>query len=93
MRRRIEVACDVDMEQSPQTLHAHAIPDGVAIRPGDVVIVHDAPPAVAFGERLTMRCRATVLRAGPLRRAWTRTASLFALTELYEVGFQPKGVP
>jgi hypothetical protein len=28
-----------------------------------------------------------VRRAGPLRRAWTRAAEIFSLTDLYEVGF------
>ena len=43
-----------------------------------------------FGERLVMQCDATVDRAGPLRRTWTAVISMFQLTELYEVGFEPK---
>lgn len=89
-RRTVEVTCDVDIEQTQEFLHAHAIPDGIDIQPGDVVVVHDAPTYVAFGDRLTCRCRATVTRAGPLARLWTEFAGLFELTELYEVGFQPK---
>ncbi len=88
-RRVVEVSCVVDIEQTPESLHAYAVPEGIEIRPGDVVTVHDAPSAVAFGERLSCRCRATVARAGALRRAWTRVAGLFELTELYEVGFLP----
>ena len=86
----IETVCIVDLEQTHDSLHAHAVPEGVAIRPGDVVLVHDAPSYVPFGERLTRQCRATVTRAGVLERTWTRMSGMFQLTELYEVGFSPK---
>ena len=33
----VEVRCDIDIEQTPDSFHAYAIPDGVDIRPGDVV--------------------------------------------------------
>jgi hypothetical protein len=89
-RRTVEVMCDVDIEQTPDSFHAHAVPDGIDIQPGDVVVVHGAPAAIAFGERLICQCRATVTRAGAARRWWTEFAGLFELTELYEVGFQPK---
>ena len=39
-----------------------------------------------------MQCSATVHRAGPVKRAWTAFAAMFELTELYEVGFEPKEV-
>ena len=44
-----------------------------------------------FGERLTRECRVTVTRAGWLERRWTQLTGLLELTELYEVGFLPKG--
>lgn len=87
-RRSIEVPCTVDIEQTAESLHAHAIPDGIDIRPGDTVLVHGVPEAIRFGDRVTLQCRATVIRAGWLERIWTKTKGLFALTELYEVGFQ-----
>ncbi|MCA7120660.1 MAG: hypothetical protein LGL72_14985 [Acidibrevibacterium sp.] len=89
-RRKFDISCRVDIEQSPESLHAHAIPEGVSLRPGDTVIVHGVPSTVAFGEHLEMTCRATVFRAGIFERLWLRFSSLFELTELYEVGFQPK---
>ena len=49
--RVVEVRCDIDIAQTPETFHAHAIPDGIDIRPGDVVTVHDAPSRIGFGER------------------------------------------
>jgi hypothetical protein len=87
--RRFDVQCDVDIEQTPFSFHAHAVPDGVDIRPGDEVLVHDAP-RVGFGEQVRCRCRATVTRAGLFTRGLARVQGLFALTELYEVGFEPK---
>ena len=86
----VEVECDVDIEQTPLSFHAHAVPDGIDIRPGDSVQVHGVPSAIDFGDALTCRCRATVTRAGALTRLWTEFTAMFELTELYEVGFLPK---
>jgi hypothetical protein len=86
----IEVRCDIDIEQTPESFHAHQIPDGVELRPGDVVTVHDAPVRIGFGERIIGERTATVRRAGAVQRAWTELTALLELTELYEVGFQPK---
>ena len=68
-------------------------PDGIDIRPGDIVTVHGVPTDIGFGERLVMQCQATVTRAGPLLRLWTEFTAMFELTELYEVGFMPKETP
>jgi hypothetical protein len=87
-RRTIDVVCNLDIEQTPESLHAHAIPDGIDIRPGDTVVVHGAPADIRFGDRMTLQCRATVIRAGVLKRLWTQSIGLFRLSELYEVGFQ-----
>ena len=89
----IDVPCDVDIEHTPESLHAHAIPDGIDIRPGDSVLVHADRTEVGFGEHVTYRCRATGYRANWFQRAWTQVAGLFELTELYEVGFLPKETP
>lgn len=86
-RQHVEVPCTVDIEQTPDSLHAHAIPEGIDIQPGDEVMVHGAPGAVAFGERMSLQCRATVVRANWFERRWTRLTALLELTELYEVGF------
>lgn len=87
-RREVAARCIVEIERSPDSLHAHAVPLDVAIRPGDIVLVHDAPLVVGYGERVTRECRATVRRAGPLARFWTRATAVLSLTELYEVGFE-----
>ena len=93
LRRTVEVPCTLDIAQTPETLHAHAIPEGIEIHPGDVVIVHDAPARVGFGERILRPGRATVVRAGWTRRRLTRLAALFQLADLYEVGFLPRETP
>jgi hypothetical protein len=89
----VEVRCDIDIEQTAESFHAHAIPDGIDIRPGDTVLVHDAPTEVRFGERITRIGRATVRRAGAVQRAWTELAALLELTDLYDVGFEKEGTP
>ena len=87
---RIQVPCLVDIEQTPESFHAHAIPEGIDLRPGDRVLVHGAPSRIGYGETVRFQCVATVIRAGRLRRMWTRVAAMFELLDLFEAGFQPK---
>jgi archaeosine-15-forming tRNA-guanine transglycosylase len=87
-RKAFEVPCTVEIEQTSETLHAHVVLDGdIQIKPGDEVMVHDAPTHVAFGERLVVRRTATVFRGGPLDRLRARIEGYLELTELYEVSF------
>jgi hypothetical protein len=89
-RSRVEVTCTVDVEQTFDSLHAHAIPEGIDIRPGDTVLVHGAPTEVRFGERIVRECRATVIRGGWFDRTFTPIVAMFELGELYHVGFEPR---
>jgi hypothetical protein len=90
-RRRIEVPCTVEIEQTAESLHAHVTLDGgLAVGPGDEVTVHDAPTGVPYGGRIVVRRTATVVRAGAVERLWTRLAGHFELTELYEVSFSER---
>ena len=89
MAETLTIACDVDLERSLDSFHAYAVPDGIDIRPGDRVQVHGLPDRLQFGENRQFRTKATVIRAGALRRAWTEFVSIFDLTSLYEVGFIP----
>lgn len=86
-RNLFDVPCTVEIENSPETLHAHVELDGVEIGPGDEVIVHGAPTRVPFGEKIVARCHATVRRAGPFDRLKAKLDGYRELTELYEVGF------
>lgn len=89
-RTRLDVPCTVEVEHSFDSLHAHAIPEGVDIRPGDIVLVHGAPDHVPPGTVATYACRATVLRAGWFARQWTQATALLEMAELWHVGFDPK---
>jgi len=89
MSREIELLCSIDIEQTAESFHAHAIPEGVEIGPGDVVTVFGAPVDVAFGQKYVGERRATLRRANALVRLWTRVSSIFEIGELYEVGFSP----
>ena len=91
MARTIETACTIEIEQTHDCFHAHLALDGeIEIAPGDRVQVHGGPIRMAFGDKRTERRRATVTRAGSVRRAWTRFVSRFELQELYEVSFTPR---
>ena len=88
--RRFDIPCRVAIEQSDEHFHAHVELEGnIAIHPGDRVRVHGDPIRVRFGESVVYERVATVVRAGPLQRGWTRLASYFDLSELYEVSFSP----
>ena len=51
------------------------------------VLVHGDPIQVPYGEKLTLRRRATVTRAGWFDRTITKLMARLELTELYEVSF------
>lgn len=86
--RTVDVPCTIEIEHTRESLHAHVELDGnVAVEPGDQVVVHGEPIHAAFGERVLVRRRATIVRAGPVERLRTRLLAYLELTELYEVGF------
>jgi hypothetical protein len=85
--RTLEVPCTVEIEHSPESLHAYVDLIGVDIGPGDRVTVQCDPPDVSFGERRIVDCRATVVRASAIGRLQAKIQGYLELTELYEVGF------
>ncbi len=85
--RTFEVPCTIEIEHTAESLHAWVELDGVDVRPGDEVRVHDTPTLVPFGERVVRRGRATVVRAGIIARVMAHVHGYLELTELYEVGF------
>jgi hypothetical protein len=89
LRRAItNTHCTIEIEHSQESLHAHvSLQDDLPLGPGDRVTIHGAPVKIAFGERMSLRRPATVERATPLERAWTRLMARFDLAELYEVSF------
>lgn len=91
--RVIEVPCTIDLEQTPDSLHAYVDLIGVAPGPGDEVIIHDAPAGIGFGEKVVVERRATLRRASPLGRLWAHVEGYLELTELYEVSFSEGRAP
>jgi len=87
-RRTREVSCTIDLESTPQEVHAHGVLDGIEVNEGDEVLVHGAPSRIPLGETRTMQARATVHQASLPRRILTRLLGTSGITELYEVGFE-----
>jgi hypothetical protein len=90
-RQTFSIPCTVEIEHTIDSLHAHVELDGdFEIRPGDEVLVHNAPTDVPFGGKILVHRTATIIRAGMLERVWTRFAGHFELNELYEVSFSQR---
>ena len=87
-REVLDVPCRLEIENTFESLHAHVrLEGGVVIHPGDEVEVQGAPVRVPFGECRTIERRATIRRAGPLERLWTRLTGDFEFMELCEFSF------
>ena len=86
-RGTLEVPCTIDIEQTPDSLHAYVDLQGYSVGPGDEVIIHDAPASIAFGERAIYKRLATVRRASAFQRFRAHIEGYLELTELYEVSF------
>lgn len=87
-RRQFEFPCSVEIENTPESLHAHVdIESDFVVEPGDEIQVIDAPQLPAFGDKIFVRRRAVVTHAGVIERIWTRLIGNVELTELYDVSF------
>lgn len=88
-----EVGCHIEIEHTNDFLHAHvSLDDGLELGPGDEVTVHGAAVHVPFGEAIAFDRRATVKRAGWIKREWTKLTARLELTELYEVSFSERSM-
>ncbi|MEM8724585.1 MAG: hypothetical protein AAGE86_03595 [Pseudomonadota bacterium] len=86
--RVFETPCTITVEQSSEHFHAHVeLPDEIEMEPGDKVRVHGDPISIPFGSKEVFHRKATVTRAGPLKRVLVKAAAYFDLAELYEVSF------
>ncbi|WP_363351110.1 hypothetical protein [Methylocystis echinoides] len=87
-RQTFEAPCTVEIGHTAESLFAHVEIEGdFEIRPGDRVLVLNAPTETPFGYRIKVARRATIIRAGLIERLWTRLCGNFELTELYDVSF------
>ncbi|MEM7775249.1 MAG: hypothetical protein AAF732_06540 [Pseudomonadota bacterium] len=86
--KTIEVPCTVRVINTFESLEAHVELDGdLQIQPGDEVKVHGDPIVVPYGESVELRRQATVRRAGPIERFWTRLTGDLEFMELCEFSF------
>lgn len=87
-RRTVQVPCELDLERTHDHLHAHVVLQGVEVEPGDTVLVSGAPSRLAYGEVRRLKATATVSKATPVRRWWTKVWGIREFYELYDVGFE-----
>ena len=86
--RQFDIGCTIEIENTFEALHAHVELDGdVEIEPGDTVKVHGEPIVVPYGEKAVFTRTATVKRASPLERAWTKATGDIEFMELLEFSF------
>ncbi|MEL6735800.1 MAG: hypothetical protein AAFO98_07960 [Pseudomonadota bacterium] len=87
-RRKFELDCTVEIENTFESLHAHVrFDDGTTVDPGDEVLVHGKPIEVPYGETHSEKRRVTVTRASTIERLWTRATGDFEFMELCEFSF------
>lgn len=86
--KTIDVDCTVEIVNTFESLEAHVrFNDGTTVSPGDEVLVHGKPIEVPYGEQHSFDRKATITRAGPLERFWTRATGDFEFMELCEFSF------
>lgn len=88
IRERETAPCTVEVSHCFESLHAHVkFENGAIIHPGDEVLVHGAEIMAPYGQVVTESRTATITRATPLRRAWTRLTGDLEFMELCEFSF------
>ena len=87
--RKIEKApCTVEVSHVFEELSAHVrFDNGAVVHPGDEVQVEGPPVMAAYGEVVSEARTATITRATPLERAWTRMTGDLEFIELCEFSF------
>ena len=87
-RTKEQVPCTVEVSHRFEALHAHVrFDNGAVIHPGDEVLVHGEPIMAAFGEVIREERVATITRATPIERLWTRLTGDLEFIELCEFSF------
>lgn len=93
-RTREEVPCTVEVSHRFEALHAHVrFNNGAVVHPGDEVLVHGAPVVAAYGDLVVEDRVATITRATPIERLWTRLTGDFEFMELCEFSFSDEVTP
>ena len=80
--------CTVEVSHVFESLHAHVrFDNGATVGPGDSVLVHGAPVMAAYGEVVREERMATITRASPIERLWTKATGDLEFMELCEFSF------
>lgn len=86
---KTQTPCSVEIAHTSYDFYAHVELEDDSVRPGDQVLVHNAPTSISYGEHIRVNRQATIMRAGWFSRLWTKFIARFELTTLYEVSFSP----
>ena len=87
-KRRDNAPCTIEVSNTFESLHAHVrFNNGAIVNPGDEVIVHGDPVKAPYGEVISEAREATILRATPLERLWTRVFGKLEFMEICEFSF------
>ena len=88
IKRRDRAPCTVEVSHTFESLHAHVrFNNGTIVYPGDEVIVHGDPVKAPYGEVISEDREATILRATPLERLWTKIIGKLEFMEICEFSF------
>ena len=87
-KRRDRAPCTIEVSNTFESLHAHVrFNNGAIVYPGDEVIVHGEAVKAPYGEVITEDREATIIRATPLERLWTRMIGKLEFMEICEFSF------
>ena len=88
IKRRDRAPCTIEVSHTFDSLHAHVrFNNGTIVYPGDEVIVHGDPVKAPYGEVISEDREATILRATPLERLWTKIIGKIEFMEICEFSF------
>ncbi len=88
IKRRDRAPCTIEVSHTFESLHAHVrFNNGTIVYPGDEVIVHGDPIKAPYGEVISEDREATILRATPLERLWTKIIGKLEFMEICEFSF------
>ena len=87
-KRRDRTPCTIEVSHTFDSRHAHVrFNNGTIVYPGDEVIVHGDPVKAPYGEVISEDREATILRATPLERLWTKIIGKLEFMEICEFSF------
>ena len=88
IKRRDRAPCTIEVSHTFDSLHAHVrFNNGTIVYPGDEVIVHGDPVKAPYGEVISEDREATILRATPVERLWTKIIGKLEFMEICEFSF------